>query len=70
MDKYSHIFPPAPDSDAGVPSVAVKGGVPGGFILLLLVVIIYVIMRNGGCFMNCKVRAGDGDVPRRAEEEA
>ena len=62
MDGYSHVFAPAPDS------AAVKGGVAGGVFLLLLVVIIYVVLRNGGFSMNCKVRIGD--AIRGAEEEA
>jgi hypothetical protein len=67
MDDYSE-FPPAPDSADGIHSAAVKGGVAGGIILLLIVVIIYVILRNGGCSMNCGVRVGGAS--RSAVEEA
>jgi hypothetical protein len=35
---------------------------------LLIVVIIYVILRNGGCSMNCGVRVGGAS--RSAVEEA
>jgi hypothetical protein len=58
MDDYN--------SADGIHSAAVKGGVAGGIILLL--VIFYVILRNGGCSMNCGVRVGGAS--RSAVEEA
>ena len=66
MDDYSK-RPLAPESDAGNHSAAAKLGV-AGVIVVLILVIIYVILRRGGCSMNCEVKVNE--APRREAEEA
>uniref|UniRef100_A0A6N2LMQ6 Uncharacterized protein n=1 Tax=Salix viminalis TaxID=40686 RepID=A0A6N2LMQ6_SALVM len=58
----------APDSAAGNHSAAAKVGGVAGVILVLILVIIYLILRRGGCYMNCDV--GVNEAPRRGAEKA
>ncbi|KAB5524167.1 hypothetical protein DKX38_021916 [Salix brachista] len=59
--------PFAPDSAAGNHSSAAKVGGVAGVILVLILAIIYLILRRGGCSMNCDVKVNE--APRREAEE-